>query len=164
VPIETGRGKTELHVDGGVTTTVFVPSQVLEAAKPKSGEGEANLYIIVAGKYFPDEAPVRPRLVKVLKASGWALLRAYVRKDIGNLYLESKLDGVKFHALALRPDFPIEESNIDFDHAMMNKLFVEGVKVGVEGPTWDTTPPDRGPGEPDEIRTGSRPRRHNGEE
>jgi predicted acylesterase/phospholipase RssA len=158
MPIESEKGRPELHVDGGVTATVFVPSQVLEAARAKPGEAAANLYVIVAGKYYSEAAPVRPRLIGVLKASGGAMLRANYRKDVSNLYLASKLAGVKFHSLALRPDFEIEETSIDFDQATMNKLYVEGVKAGVNGPVWDTTPPDVGSGEADDIRTGPRRR------
>jgi predicted acylesterase/phospholipase RssA len=158
VPIESEAGRTDLHVDGGVTATVFVPSQVTQAAKSEPGESAANLYVVVAGKYYSEAARVRPRLIGVLKASGGALLRANYRKDVSNLYLASKLAGVKFHSLALRQDFEIEETSIDFDQATMNRLYVEGVKVGVDGPTWDTTPPDGGPGEPDDIRTGPRRR------
>jgi predicted acylesterase/phospholipase RssA len=160
VPIESEKGRPELHVDGGVTATVFVPSQVLESARARSGDVAANLYVLVAGKYYPETAPVRPRLVGVLKASGGAMLRANYRKDVANLYLTSKLSGVKFHSLALRQDFGIEETSIDFDQATMNKLYVEGVKAGVDGPVWDVTPPDGGTGDADDIRTG--PRRRNG--
>jgi predicted acylesterase/phospholipase RssA len=159
VSIETETGRPELHVDCGVTATVFVPSQVLAAARAKPGEEAANLYVVVAGKYYPEAGPVKPRLLGVLKASGWAMLRASYRKDVSNLYLASKLAGVTFHSLALRQDFEIEETSIDFDPATMHKLYVEGVKVGVGGPVWDTVPPDGGPGEPDDIRTGPRPRR-----
>jgi hypothetical protein len=136
-----------------------VPSQVLAAAKARPGEEAANLYVVVAGKYYPEAGPVKPKLLGVLKASGWAMLRASYRKDVSNLYLASKLAGVKFHSMALRQDFEIEETSIDFDPATMNKLYVEGVKVGVGGPVWDTVPPDGGPGEPDDIRTGPRPKR-----
>ncbi|HET6574246.1 MAG TPA: patatin-like phospholipase family protein [Fimbriiglobus sp.] len=156
VPIASEAGRPELHVDGGVTATIFVPAQVLSAAKAKPGDAPANLYVIVAGKYFSEVAPVRPRLIGVLKASGGAMLRANYRKDVTNLYLSSKLAGVAFHSLALRQDFEIEETSIDFDQATMHKLYVEGVKAGVAGPAWDTTPPDGGPGEPDDIRTGPR--------
>jgi predicted acylesterase/phospholipase RssA len=165
VPLETDVGRTELHVDGGVTATVFVPSQVLEAARQaKPGDPAADLYVIVAGKYYPETAPVRPRLVKVLKASGGALLRAQVRKDLANLYLLAKLAGVKYHSLALRQDFAIEETSLDFDQPTMSKLYAEGVKAGVDGPAWDLTPPEHAPGEADDIRTGppARPRQRTG--
>ena len=67
----------------------------------------------------------------------------------------SKLSGVAFHALALRQDFPVDDGGLDFDQKMMNQLFVEGLKVGLDGPIWDSTPPERG-GETDEIRSGLR--------
>ncbi|MFO0849828.1 MAG: hypothetical protein U0871_14935 [Gemmataceae bacterium] len=38
----------------------------------------------------------------------------------------------------------------------MSQLYVEGVKVGVAGPVWDNAPPERGPGETPDIRTGTR--------
>jgi predicted acylesterase/phospholipase RssA len=158
VPIGSESGKAELHVDGGVTSTLFVPAQVMDAAKAKPGEAPADLYVVVAGKYYSETAPVRPRLIGVLKASGGAMLRASYRKDVSNLYLASKLAGVHFHSLALRQDYEIEETSIDFDQAAMHKLYVEGVKVGVDGPAWDAAPPDRGPGEADDIRTGPRRR------
>jgi predicted acylesterase/phospholipase RssA len=153
-----GKPKTELHVDGGVTTSVFVPPQVLEAAAGKEGKdlpgSGANVYVIVSGKYYPGPAPVKPRLVRVLRASGGALLHAQTRRDVANLYHMCKLAGVNFQAIALRQDFPADEAGLEFDQKVMAQLFAEGVKVGVDGPVWDATPPVRGPGEPDEIRSG----------
>ncbi|OWK43081.1 patatin-like phospholipase family protein [Fimbriiglobus ruber] len=149
-----GKEVTELHVDGGVTAPIFVPPAVLEEAG--KGQNRATLYVIIAGKEFPEPSRVRPRVLKVLSASGGALLYSHARRDVSNLYHMAKLSGVAFRAVSLRPDYPLEESAIEFDQNAMNKLFVEGVKVGVAGPVWVTEPPDRGPGEPAEIRTGPR--------
>jgi predicted acylesterase/phospholipase RssA len=157
VAIETGEGRAELHVDGGVTATCFVPAQVLEAARAIPGNDVAKLYVILAGKYYAEAAPVRPKLVRVLRATGGALLRANYRKDVANLYLEAKLAGVKFHSVALAQDFAIEETSLDFDPVAMSKLFAEGVRVGTAGPAWDATPPEHGHSGGDEIRTGPRP-------
>jgi predicted acylesterase/phospholipase RssA len=158
IPVEVdGKVKTEMHVDGGVTTSVFVPPQVLEEAAGKGKAdlpAQANVYVVVAGKYYPSAAVVKRRLVGVLKASGGAMLHAQTRRDVANLYHMCKLSGVNFHAVALRNDFPADDAGLEFDQKVMAQLFAEGVKVGVEGPVWDATPPVRGPGEPDEIRSG----------
>jgi predicted acylesterase/phospholipase RssA len=146
-----GKRRTEMHVDGGVTAPVFVPPAVLDACNR-----DADLYVVLAGKYFPEAEKVRPRVLKVLSASGGALLRAHTRRDVSNLYHMARLAGVRFHLVGLRQDFETTESGFDFDPTTMNQLYVEGVKVGVAGPLWDDTPPERGPGEHPDIRTGTR--------
>jgi hypothetical protein len=45
---------------------------------------------------------------------------------------------------------------MDFDPNVMGPYFVEGVKVAVAGPAWDTEVPERSPGETSPIRTGPR--------
>jgi predicted acylesterase/phospholipase RssA len=145
-----GSGHVERHVDGGVTASLFVPVDVMEAAR------DANLYVVIAGKYFADPAKVRAWMPRVLGASGESFLFASSRRDVSNLYHLSKLAGVKFHVLALRGDFTFgSDSAIDFEPEAMSQLFVEGAKVGLAGPVWETVPPERTPGEA-EIRTGRR--------
>jgi predicted acylesterase/phospholipase RssA len=161
-----GKTHTELHVDGGVTTSVFIPPQVLEAARPSADRPvltPPNLYVIVAGKYYPESAPVRPRVFRVLKASGGALLHAQARRDLSNLYHMAKLTGVGYHSVALPASSLIRDAAMDFDQAVMSRLYAEGVKVGVAGPVWDTAPPERGAGETDDIRTGAHLRRKKGD-
>jgi predicted acylesterase/phospholipase RssA len=140
-----GQKRTELHVDGGVTAPVFVPTNVLESA-PQG----ADLFIVLAGKQFPDSDKVRARVLRVLSASGGALLRAHTRRDVSNLYHMSQLHGLRFHMVSLRQDFPVNDSAIEFDPDTMNQL---------AGPIWNTTPPERGPGDDGDIRTGSRVRK-----
>ncbi len=151
VPIDLDNsGRVERHVDGGVTASLFVPLDVLEASR------DANLYVVIAGKHFADPAKVRAWMPRVLGASGEALLFASSRRDVSNLYHLSRLAGVKFHVLALRADFVLgTDSAMDFDPVAMSELFVEGAKVGMAGPVWETVPPERTPGEA-EIRTGRR--------
>ncbi len=149
--VDTDAGRaTEWHVDGGTTAQVFVPPAVLEAAAPG-----ADLYVMIAGKYYPDPAEVKPRLLKVLGASGLALMSAHLRHDVANVYHMAKLTGVNFHVVALRRDFTATDSGIEFDTAGMNRLYVEGVEVGLDGPVWRSTPVMRGPGD-EAIRTGLR--------
>ncbi len=154
VPIDLeldGKPYTEMHVDGGVTAPVFVPPHVLQDAGPG-----ANLYVIVAGKFFPEVARVQPRVLKVLSASGGALMHAHTRSDVSNLYHMAQLGGLNFHVVSLRQEFAAYDTGIGFDPNEMNRLYVEGVRVGIAGPIWQNGPPERSPGDNAEIRTGPR--------
>jgi len=143
-----GKLHTELHVDGGVTTPVFVPTSVMESAK------DAELFVILSHKPFPDASKVKPRVLRVLGASGSALNYAHARSDIANLYYRAISNGLKFRVVALRQDFGVSDSAIEFDQVTMQKLFVEGVRIGVAGPIWDDTPIEHSPGDDGQIRTG----------
>jgi predicted acylesterase/phospholipase RssA len=143
-----GESRRELHVDGGVAGPVFVPPEVVEQAGR-----DANLYIIIAGKYYPEASRVQPRVLRVLTASGGALMHSQIRRDVANLYHMAELHGVKFHVTSIRQDFISHDNGIEFRPNEMHRLYVEGVRVGVES-DWQNHPPERAPGEPSEIRTG----------
>ena len=147
-----GVEKEERHVDGGVTGPVFVPPSVFDHAA-EGPPGATNLYIVMAGKFYPPPGPVLPRLLKVVSASGGAMMHAQMRRDVGNLYHMSLLNGVNFKVTALRQEFPAHDNGIQFHPKEMHRLYVEGVRVGYEK-DWQETPPERGPGETPEIRTG----------
>lgn len=149
---EDGKKRTELHVDGGVTAPVFVPPGVLE----RGGIG-CDLYVIVASKPFPEAEKVRPRVLKVLSASGGALLRAHTRREVSNLYNLALVNGVRFHVTNVPQELSITDGGFDFDTKDMNALYVAGVKIGLDGPTWKDRPAEVAPGEqPSDIRTGSK--------
>jgi predicted acylesterase/phospholipase RssA len=145
---EDGQKRTELHVDGGVTAPVFVPPAVLQA-----GGAGCDMYVIVAGKPLPDAEPVRPRVLKVLGASGIALLRAHTRREVSNLYHMAGGYGVRFHVANVPQDLTVTDSGFDFDTKDMNALYAAGVTVGLGGPAWRDRPAEVGPGA-DGIRTG----------
>ena len=149
---EDGKKRIELHVDGGVTAPVFVPPGVLEAA----GAG-ADLWVVVASKPLPEPEEVRPRLLKVLSASGGALLRAHTRRDVSNLYHLATLGGVRFHIVNVPQELAVTDSGFDFDTKDMNALYVAGVKLGLDPAGWKPKPAELGPGgTPADIRTGAK--------
>ena len=166
-----GKRVTELHADGGVTAQLFVPSHVFAmataAAADDAGKGiptpeAGNLYVVVAGKLYPDASPVRARVLPVLGASTGALMYAYCRADLSNLYGMSRASGLRFHLTALQSGFQTLENSVDFDRIEMQKLFDEGVCQGVAGPAWMSGPPSLSPGDGDYIRTGVKLRRMTG--
>jgi predicted acylesterase/phospholipase RssA len=148
-----GRRATELHADGGVTAPLFVPSAVFAAAA-EGGPADANLYLVIAGKLYPDAAPVRRRVLPVLSASTASLLYAHCRAECANLYGLARSSGMRYYLTALRQDFETVDSSVHFDPDEMTKLFAEGLRQGTAGPAWQTVPPALTPGDTDFIRSG----------
>lgn len=172
-----GQKATELHIDGGITAQVFVPSHVFAAAAApenatpaasRTGAGadpaviqaggpgreSGTLYVVVAGKLYPDAHPVTPRVLPVLGATTRAILYAHCRADLANLYGLSRAAGLRYSLAALRQEFPPLETSVDFDPKAMTNLFEEGVQRGTNGPQWMSGPPTLTPGDGDYIRTG----------
>ena len=150
---EDGKKRTELHVDGGVTAPVFMPPTVLQAGGPA-----CDLWVVMASKPFPESEKVRPRVFKVLTASGGALLRAHTRREVSNLYNLATLSGVRFHIANVPQDLSVTDGGFDFDTKDMNTLYVAGVKIGLDPAAgWQDRPAEIAPGEaPGDIRTGSK--------
>lgn len=144
-----GEKQTEQHVDGGVTSSVFIPACAIKTAEPR-----ADLYVVIAGKYFPEHGDVRPRLFKVLAATGNALLAANTRRDTLSIYQIARLNGLRFHAIAIPENFEVTESRIDFTPEAMKSLYAEGARVGMNAGYWDSKPPEAERGTVDGIRTG----------
>jgi predicted acylesterase/phospholipase RssA len=151
---------TELHMDGGVTSAVWVPMPVLEAAAPdprvpNASQPPTELYVILAGKPFPDSGQMEPKLLPVVATFLSTAQAAQCRRDLANLYHQAQLMNIRFHLTGVRSEFSTPAGGLEFDRKEMNRLYEEGVRVGKENVWWDT-PPERGPGEHDPIRTGNR--------
>lgn len=145
-----GRPETEYHTDGGITAPLFVPPNVFMSAAPGPGAapafGGASFYAIVAGKLYPDEGPVRRRILPVLGASAAALLLAHTRAELANMYWQSRFAGLRFHMIALRQDADIHaDSPVSFDQELMTRLYEEGRRDGEDGPNWMYAPPALSP-------------------
>ena len=151
-----GQRVTELHADGGITAQLFVPSHVFAraAAGQDSTSDPGHLYAVVAGKLYPDAAPVKAKVLPVLGASAGALIYSYCRADLSNLYGQARAAGLRYHLTALAPGFKTLDNSVDFDQKEMQKLFDEGVCQGDAGPAWMTGPPAISPGDGDFIRNG----------
>jgi predicted patatin/cPLA2 family phospholipase len=163
VPIEVeldGKKYTEMHMDGGVVSSVWVPTPVIEAAGldprlPPAAQPPAELYVVLAGKAFPDGGVMEPKLLPVLGAFVATAQAAQNRRDLSNLYHMARLGGVRFRMTAVAPEFPTPAGGLEFDTVEMNKLFEEGYRIG-KGNLWWDAPPERCPGDCDPVRTGNR--------
>ncbi len=159
-----GQPSAELHTDGGVSSQIFVPSVVFRTASQgvvnAAGGipgGTGNLYAVVAGKLYPDAAPVRRRVLPILGATTETLMYAHCRAELMSLYGQARIAGMQYHLTALKQDVPANsETPISIDQKEMTKLYAEGMREGVAGPAWRYAPPDICPGDGDIVRGGLR--------
>lgn len=141
----------ERHVDGGVTASLFfrmpwVPPE--KRADPVATSlYDSDLYIVVAGKLYPDPEPVRPRTLTIAATSVSTLIYAQTRDELVKLYTACVLTGMNYNLTAIPQDFPVTAASTDFDPAEMTRMFEEGVRQAVGGTAWRATPPGLEPGE-----------------
>ena len=133
----------ELHVDGGVTTQVFIGPMSLnieEALKETGQRGQAHVYIIMNSRITPDAAHIKPKTVPILTQSLLTLLRAQGLGDMYRIYQDARLNHMLYRAAYIPEDFPDEPQEL-FDAEYMNKLFILAYNRASSGYPWETDPP-----------------------
>jgi len=127
----------ELHVDGGVTRSMFLrpphvePSQ--QEAPARFALYRSNLYVVVAGKIYADPDGVRPRTLRVALAALGSLLYATTRGDLSQLYNYTVLTGMNYYVSAVPQEFETPDDAFEFNPADMTRLFNVGYELGQQG-------------------------------
>jgi Patatin-like phospholipase len=154
-----GKVSEELHVDGGVTASLFfVPPRVPAADRAGLGDqplAGSNLYIVVAGKLYAEPACVERTFVKIATDSIAALLYAQTRGDLFQLFALCLATKMNYYLTAVPADVPAPAESTSFDPAEMTKLFAAGKKAATTGGMWRSTPPGLEPGELVPVRSGT---------
>ena len=161
LPVEVdGKGYEELHVDGGVTASLFFrPPRVPRDRATALGEqplAGSNLYIIVAGKLFADPGYVERKFLKIAEDSISALLYAQTRGDLFQLFALSLATKMNYYLTAVPPDAPAPADATTFDPVEMTALFEAGRAAAKGGNLWRSTPPGLQRGEMAPPRAGTR--------
>ena len=161
MPVEVdGKVTDEVHVDGGVSASLFFrPPQVPKDQLAELGDrplAGSNLYIIVAGKLFPDPAPVKPRFLSIVQSSISGLLYAQTRGDLFQLYSLSMATGMNYRLSAIPTDAPMPTAATTFDPATMTRLYEAGRRQAGTAGVWRETPPGNRPGEEVPVRGGAK--------
>jgi hypothetical protein len=137
-------------VPGMLPPQIFVPPVVFKAARTgdSTAPGAAgNLYAVVSGKLYPDSNPVKPSILPILGATTGTIMYAHCRAELMSLYGQAKLAGMKYHLTALRQDLLVDvDTSLTFKKEVMTRLYSEGVRDGVGGPSWRCDPSDIAPG------------------
>jgi hypothetical protein len=155
-----GRRFTELHVDGGATTGVFLRASTLQVDREALKAGRQPLagsdaYVIVAGKLYADPACTDRRALRIGESSLRSLLYAQTRSELFRIYALCSLGGMRFHLAAVPEDFPISGESMSFDPAEMRRLYEAGYAAATGGRAWRDTPPGAEPHEQTRPRSGN---------
>jgi len=163
VPIEVevnGRKITEMHVDGGATTGVFLRASMLHVDREALKEGRQPLagceaYVIVAGKLYSDPACTDPRTLKIATSALESVLYSQTRGELYRIYTLCQLGGMKYHLASIPEDFRVGGESMSFDPATMKRLYQAGYAAASGGTAWRDTPPGAEPQEQTRPRTGT---------
>ena len=133
----------ELHVDGGVTSQVFLyPAQLdLSYATGMIGvSGNQTVYVIRNSILHPRWSEVKPKLAPVAFTSISTLIRTQGMGDLYRIYLGAKRDGLDYRLAYIPGDFDLELEE-EFDPKYMSALFDLGYELARDGYDWATSPP-----------------------
>jgi hypothetical protein len=155
-----GRRFTELHVDGGATTGVFLRASTLHVDREALQGGRrplagSNAYVIIAGKLYADPSCTDRRTVPIGESSLRSLLSSQTRGELFRIYALCLLGGMSFHLAALPEDFKIDGDAMTFDPQEMRRLYDAGYALATGGQAWRATPPGAEPQEQTRPRSGN---------
>ena len=137
-----GRLFEEMHVDGGVTSQVFVYPMGLDWSLVKERlavDGSPALYVINNNRGLLAWETAPRRLLPILLRSVDSLIRTQGIGDLAQIYLLSQRDGLSFN-LAYIPSSFVEQPQEKFDPVYMRKLFEFGFERASAGYPWTSGP------------------------
>jgi hypothetical protein len=137
-----GRRFDELHVDGGVTSQVFVYPTGLDWSRVKERlavDGPPTLYVINNNRSVLAWEAAPRRVLPILLRSVDSLIRTQGIGDLAQIYLLSQRDGLRFNLAYIPASFK-EQPQEKFDPAYMRKLFDLGFERARTGYPWTSGP------------------------
>jgi len=126
----------EMHVDGSVTTPLFVAPLIAQTVPAVHANlASADVYVIVNGHLAmrPDEVPVNT--LKVLERSYSAGLTYETRDALNTVIALAQRDGMHLHMTFLPTTYP-SGSFLDFHREHLRQLFGYGEECAKEGLLW----------------------------
>lgn len=133
-----GERYEEMHVDGGVTSQLFLASTGIDwrAVMDKlEVPGTPRLYLIRNSRVQKESAEVPRRLIPLLERTVSTLINSQGIGDIAKLYALSAQHGFNCY-LAFIPDSFEDVPAETFDRGYMTRLFELGFELGRAGQPW----------------------------
>ncbi len=128
----------EMHVDGGVTSQVFLNVAGLDwrrIAERLGVEGAPQLYVIRNSRLALKWEPVERRMTPILSRALASLIRAQGIGDLAQIYLVAQRAGMGFNLARVPADFTMEPQEM-FDPTYMRALFDLGQRTAQQGKAW----------------------------
>ncbi|HEY1190324.1 MAG TPA: patatin-like phospholipase family protein, partial [Gemmata sp.] len=154
-----GKRYVERHIDGGTTSSMFfAPPWVPPEARAHLPTGwlyGSELYILVAGKMYPDPTPVKPRTFAIASNAISTIVYDQTRSDLHKLFLRTAMTGMSYNVSVIPDEVESPLASTDFEPEEMARLFQAGVQWARSGLKWRTTPPGYEPNEGAKYRAGT---------
>ena len=155
-----GKKFTEMHVDGGATTGVFLRASTLHLDKEALKEGRQPLagseaYVIVAGKLYAAPTCTEQRTLKIAGSALESVLYSQTRGELFRIYTLCLLSGMKYNLTSIPEDMKVGADAMGFDPAEMKRLYEAGYASVTGGRAWRDTPPGAEAHEQTQPRTGN---------
>lgn len=128
----------ELHVDGGVTSQLFLGVAGLDwrkIAERLQVEGPPQLYLIRNSRLRTKWVPVERRVVPIVSRTVSSLIRSQGIGDLAQIYITAEHAGMGFNLAGVPADFDAEPKEM-FDPIYMRALFDRGFREGRDGTAW----------------------------
>jgi predicted patatin/cPLA2 family phospholipase len=139
IEVQAGGGRyEEMHVDGGVTSQLFLASTGIDwraVMERLEVPGTPELYVIRNSRVRKESAEVPRRLIPLLERTMSTLINSQGIGDIAKLYALSVRHGFNCY-LAHIPDIFEGEPTETFDRGYMTRLFELGFELGRTGQPW----------------------------
>ncbi|MDF1798352.1 MAG: patatin-like phospholipase family protein [Planctomycetota bacterium] len=138
-------GGDEMHVDGAVARSMFLPQGIFDAQVAIERAGldwdsiDTSLFVIHNGCLRPEAAVVQRETVDIASRSLLLMTYSAVMEHVQNLYLVAHLFGADFHFLTI-PDGAELMLN-DFEEADTEALYQLGRDCLLPSSTWMPAPP-----------------------
>lgn len=136
----------EMHVDGGVTTQVFMYGSVLKPMamakqlKLDRPRRRARAFIIRNTHVNALWKPIDPGLLPIAGRSVSTLLKFHGVGDLYRMYTLTRRDGIEYNLAFIPGDFR-DEAETAFDPSVMKKLYQLGYDMARSGYPWASYPP-----------------------
>ena len=130
-----GQPYDELHVDGGVSSNVFVYPIGLDWAavlKKMDVNSRPNLYVLRNGYLQGSWKAVKRNTLSIAAYSVGTLLTYVGHGDFNRMYLQAQRDGLNFNMIKIPTDFE-NTSTEAFDSVWMAELYELGYEMAVNG-------------------------------
>ena len=141
VPIKVsagGKTYTELHVDGGTTTNIFLAP--VDVPLPSRGSGRRmTIYVLRNGKLTPAFKRLKPVTRQIAGQAMATLIKYQNNADVRRLQELAKRNGMGLQVISIPTEFDVESSE-PFDKDYMNALFELGYTMGLSGEHWTRNP------------------------
>lgn len=128
----------ELHVDGGVTSQLFLGVTGLDwqkIAERFQVDGPPQLYLIRNSRLQTKWEPVERRIAPIVSRTVSSLIRSQGIGDMAQIYITAAHAGMGFNLAGIPSDFDVEQKEM-FDPIYMRALFDRGFREGRDGTAW----------------------------